>query len=34
MTDQPNYIAWIREKVGHEPIFLNFAGGIIFNEHN
>lgn len=34
MTDQSNYIAWIRDKVGHEPIFLNFAGGIIYNEKN
>lgn len=22
-----DYIRWIREKVGHEKIFLNFAGG-------
>ncbi|WP_028562857.1 NUDIX hydrolase [Paenibacillus pinihumi] len=32
MTNRPNYIAWIRERVGHELIFLNFAGGIICNE--
>lgn len=34
MTNQLNYIKWIREKVGHELIFLNFAGGIVCNEHN
>lgn len=26
-----NYIKWIREKVGHECIFLNFAGACIKN---
>jgi ADP-ribose pyrophosphatase YjhB (NUDIX family) len=24
-----NYIQWIRERVGHEPIFLNFAAAFI-----
>ncbi len=28
-----DYIKWIRKKVGHEKIFLNFAGGCIVNEH-
>jgi mutator protein MutT len=27
-----NYVKWIREKVGHEPIFLNVACAIIENE--
>ena len=27
-----NYIQWIREQVGHEPIFLNFAAAFILNE--
>ncbi len=27
-----NYVKWIREKVGHEPIFLNVACAIIVNE--
>lgn len=27
-----NYIQWIRERVGHEPIFLNFAAAFILNE--
>lgn len=27
-----DYIQWIRERVGHEPIFLNFATAFIFNE--
>ncbi|CCV63626.1 MutT/nudix family protein [Alteracholeplasma palmae J233] len=26
-----NYIKWIRSKVGHEKIFLNFVGGCIRN---
>ncbi|GAB2550748.1 mutator protein MutT [Gracilibacillus alcaliphilus] len=26
-----NYIKWIREKVGHEKIILNFAGVCIIN---
>ena len=29
MTD---YVAWIRSKVGHDPIFLNAASAIIANE--
>ena len=29
---QTNYIGWIRERVGHEPIFLNFAAAFILNE--
>jgi 8-oxo-dGTP pyrophosphatase MutT (NUDIX family) len=28
----PNYISWIREKVGHNRIFLNVAGVVVFNE--
>ncbi len=27
-----NYIQWIREQVGHEQIFLNFAAAFILNE--
>ncbi|AIQ45760.1 NTP pyrophosphohydrolase [Paenibacillus sp. FSL R7-0273] len=34
MTEATNYIKWIRSKVGHDLIFLNFAGGIICNERN
>ena len=33
MTNK-DYIRYIREKVGHDLIFLNFAGGIIYNEQN
>ncbi len=29
-----NYIKWIREKVGHEKILLNFAGVCILNQDN
>lgn len=32
MANNQNYIKWIRSKVGHERIILNFAGGCIFNE--
>lgn len=32
MGNKPNYIQWIRSKVGHEKIILIFAGGCIFNE--
>lgn len=32
MTGKRDYIHFIREKVGSELIFLNFAGGIICNE--
>lgn len=32
MGEKPNYIKWIRSKVGHEKIILIFAGGCIFNE--
>lgn len=28
-----NYIKWIRSKVGHDKIFLNFVGGCIKNEN-
>lgn len=28
----PNYIKWIREKVGHDPIILNAAVAFIINE--
>jgi ADP-ribose pyrophosphatase YjhB (NUDIX family) len=27
-----NYIEWIRSKVGHDNIFLNFSVGVIFND--
>ena len=27
-----NYIQWIRERIGHEPIFLNFAAAFILDE--
>ena len=27
-----DYIPWIREKVGHERIFLNVAGIVVFND--
>jgi mutator protein MutT len=27
-----NYIQWIREQVGHQPIILNFAAAFILNE--
>lgn len=30
--DKPNYIQWIRSKVGHEKIMLVHAGGCIFND--
>ena len=29
-----NYIKTLRQKVGHEPIILNFAGGILVNDLN
>lgn len=29
-----DYIRMIREKVGHECIFLNFAGGVVLNDQN
>lgn len=32
MGNEKNYIKWLRSKVGHEKIILNFAGGCIFNE--
>lgn len=32
MEHTPNYIQWIRSKVGHEKIILVFAGGCIRNE--
>lgn len=28
-----DYIRWIRERVGHEPILLTFAAAIIADEH-
>lgn len=28
----PNYIRWIRSRIGHENIFLNFSGACIVNE--
>lgn len=32
MTKKLDYIRFIREKLGPERIFLNFAGGLICNE--
>lgn len=32
MNNAPNYIQWIRSKVGHDKIIFIFAGGCIFNE--
>ena len=32
MGNEKNYIKWLRNKVGHEKIILNFVGGCIFNE--
>ncbi|GHP14053.1 NUDIX domain-containing protein [Lentilactobacillus fungorum] len=29
-----NYIKQIREKIGHDPLILTFAGGILVNENN
>lgn len=29
----PDYVPWIRQKVGHDPIFLNVAGIVVFDEH-
>lgn len=29
-----NYIKTLRQKAGHEPIILNFAGGILVNDQN
>ncbi|MFB4166877.1 NUDIX hydrolase [Virgibacillus sp. JSM 102003] len=34
MTNNKDYIHYIREKAGHDLIFLNFAGGIVYNERN
>ncbi|KRF03322.1 NTP pyrophosphohydrolase [Paenibacillus sp. Soil766] len=34
MVENQNYIRFIREKVGNDLIFLNFSGGIIYNEKN
>jgi ADP-ribose pyrophosphatase YjhB (NUDIX family) len=34
MTTNKDYIHYIREKVGHDLIFLNFSGGIVYNEQN
>jgi mutator protein MutT len=28
----PDYVEWIREKVGHAPIFLNVAGIVVFDD--
>ena len=28
----PDYVQWIREKVGHDCIFLNVAGIVVFDE--
>lgn len=27
-----DYIKWLRTKVGHEKILLNFVGGILVND--
>ncbi len=32
MDNSPNYIKWIRSKVGQDKIILTFAGGCIFNK--
>lgn len=32
MSDNKDYIRWLRSKVGHEKVILVFAGGCIFNE--
>lgn len=32
MENKPNYIKWLRSKVGHEKIILIFAGGCVFND--
>lgn len=32
MSDNKDYIRWIRSKVGHEKVILVFAGGCIFND--
>ncbi|NRN93269.1 hypothetical protein [Lactobacillus helveticus] len=29
-----NYIKSIREKIGHKPLILVYAGGIVVNEKN
>lgn len=34
MSTKKDYIRYIREKVGHDLIFLNFSGGIVCNERN
>ena len=30
----PDYIRWIRSKVGHEKIILNYAGGCVIDHEN
>lgn len=32
MENKRDYINWMRSKVGHEKIILNFAGGCIYND--
>ena len=32
MENKPNYIQWLRSKVGHDKVILIFAGGCIFND--
>ena len=32
MENKPNYIQWLRSKVGHEKIILIFAGGCVIND--
>lgn len=32
MSTNKDYIRYIRGKVGHDLIFLNFSGGIVYNE--
>ena len=29
---KPNYIGWLRSKVGHEKVILVFAGGCLFDD--
>lgn len=31
---EKDYIKNLRQRVGHEPLILNFAGGILVNEKN
>lgn len=33
MEKKKNYIKWIRSKVGHAPIFANYAAAVIFDKN-